>query len=538
MFTKPSLSDLLEGVIKTAENVLLPALEGSPAADVITGLLMALDRVEAEWPITARHLGEDNDDIEHTLRRIERTTATGATTRAISASIAESMPMPSGTGRDHQQSAHELAEHNRWLKGALVSAIEALDLPAGPGDPLAVRDADLEVRQLLSRMLHRERDANPTALPRVKPMSRGAVALDSADIDQMSSALRDFLVAEMAEVRDIRVRNFRALAGGASREAFVFDASWTSDGGHRAETCVMLRQPVSSVLDSDESEHKITGTRRLPHVEFKMIRLMEAQGIPVPHALWVEPTGKWLDRPFAVSRWIDGEAERAKLVDAPNREAILDQYIEILARVHDIDLTAAGVDFLGHPSIDTAALEQIELFDSAFATQRLEHFPALTYIVRWLRKHQPVANRVSVIHGDFRLGNFMWDDTGIVAMLDWEQCHVGDPLEEIAFMYWHAWTLEPFIPLTEFLPRYEQASGMRVDRDALAFYRVFIELKMSVVVLTGIKSFFATNDRQLRYGANNGYEYLRECQLRVIEELLNDGPTFDFRASAASTPSA
>jgi aminoglycoside phosphotransferase (APT) family kinase protein len=78
----------------------------------------------------------------------------------------------------------------------------------------------------------------------------------------------------------------------------------------------------------------------------------------------------------------------------------------------------------------------VDLFEHGFNRQRLEDFPAITYMVRWLKKHQPVAARVSVIHGDFRLGNFMWDDNGIVAMLDWEQCHVGDPLEEIAFMYW------------------------------------------------------------------------------------------------------
>jgi aminoglycoside phosphotransferase (APT) family kinase protein len=525
MFTKPSLSDLLDGVVKTTENVLRPALEGLPAADVVTGLLMVLDRVQAEWSIATQHLTEDNLDIEHTLRRIEQITATGAAsataTGAASTSVDQWKAGASANGTEQQRSAHELGEHNRALKGALVRAIEALDLPAGPGDPPAVRDADLEVRQLLARMLHRERDANPPTPPRINRLSRPAAPLDAAEVDAMTSALRDFLVNEMADADDVRVTNLRPLAGGASRQAFVFDASWTSDGRPAAEKCVMLRQAVSSVLESDESEREITGTRRLPQVEFKIVRLMEAQGIPVPHALWVEPAGTWLDRPFAVSRWIDGEADLTKLADAPNLAQILEQYIEILARVHNIDVGEAGVDFLGSPTVETAAVEQIELFDNAFATQRLEDFPALTYTVRWLRKHQPVASRVSVIHGDFRLGNFMWDDTGIVAMLDWEQCHLGDPLEEIAFMYWPLWTLEPFIPLTEFIARYEQASGIRVDRDALAFYRVFIELKMSVVVLTGIKSFFATADRQLRYGANNGYELLRECQLRVIEELLN-----------------
>ena len=137
-----------------------------------------------------------------------------------------------------------------------------------------------------------------------------------------------------------------------------------------------------------------------------------------------------------------------------------------------------------------------------------------------------------MVHGDFRLGNFMWDADGILAMLDWEQCHLGDPLEEIAFMYWQLWTMEPFVPLEDFINRYEQARGTVVDRDALAFYRVFIELKMAVVLLTGIKSYFATEERQLMYGSSMAFEMLRECQTRVIDELLTGGPTVAFDATA------
>ena len=135
----------------------------------------------------------------------------------------------------------------------------------------------------------------------------------------------------------------------------------------------------------------------------------------------------------------------------------------------------------------------------------------------WLRKHQPVATRVSVIHGDFRLGNFMWDADGILAMLDWEQTHLGDPVEELAFMYWPLWSLEPIVPIEELVRRYEEASGIAVDPQALAFYRAFIELKMSVVLLTGIRSFFATDERQVVYGASTALGMLCQCQLRFIE---------------------
>src|SRR5215207_5195734 len=185
MFTKPSLSELLEGVSKTAENVLLPALAGSPAADAVTALLTVLDRVEAEWPTNARHLAEDNLDIEQTLRRMERAAPAGVAAQAMSAGFRLPSPGATGSEREHHLSAHELAEHNRRLKGALIWAIEALDLPAGSDAPAPVRHADLEVRQLLARMLRREREANPTTPPRLNPLSRGGPALEPEEVKRM-----------------------------------------------------------------------------------------------------------------------------------------------------------------------------------------------------------------------------------------------------------------------------------------------------------------------------------------------------------------
>jgi aminoglycoside phosphotransferase (APT) family kinase protein len=377
-------------------------------------------------------------------------------------------------------------------------------------------------------MLHREAEAMPPTPTRTNPLSRGAAGLDADETRRFTTALHGFLAKEMPEAEDIRVTNFAPMAGGASREAFVFEAGWRDGADVRHEKCVMLRQPVSSVLESDESETKMTGSRRVPQAEFKMIRLMEQQGIPVPHMLWVDPDGAWLERPFSVARWIDGEADLTKLAEARNVDAILADYVDILGRLHNLDPRAAGVDFLGNPSTATAALEQVELFAEGFDRQRLEEFPAISYMIRWLRKNQPEAHRVSVIHGDFRLGNFMWDDAGIVAMLDWEQCHVGDPLEEIAFMYWPLWSLKSLVPIRDFVQRYEQASGLPVDDATLAYYRVFIELKMCVVILTGVKSFYATEERQLLYGATLGFGMLRDCQLRVIDELASGGPTVEF----------
>ena len=389
---------------------------------------------------------------------------------------------------------------------------------------------------MLARMLRREQAAHPPTPPRQNPLSKAVAGLPATRREAMTAALESFIAAEMPDARDVRVTGFDAMAGGASREAFAFDASWTTDDGPVEERCVMLRQPVSSVLESDESATSFTGSRRVPEVEFRMLRCMEAAGVRVPHMLWLEPTGDVLERPFSVARLIVGEADHTKLADSPHLANVLAHYVEILAQVHTLDPADAGVDFLGDPTPETAASVQVELFANGVERQQLEELPALAYLVRWLRKNLPTADRVSVVHGDFRLGNFMYDDSGIIAMLDWEQCHLGDAIEELAFMYWPLWTLEPIVPIEEFVSRYEAASGTTVDPATLAFYRAFIELKMSVVLLTGIRSFFATDERQLAYGGSVSLAMLCECQLRFVDELLHGGPTVRFGSDRVAQP--
>ena len=209
-------------------------------------------------------------------------------------------------------SIEELATENSALKAAVVDVIHRLDLPAAddaPDDRPARRS---EVLQLLLRILHREVAAAPPVPSRIDPTAGSGAVSDPPEV--VEAALRGFLAAEMPDASDHRVIDVRRMAGGASREAWTFDVTWTADGEPHTERCVMLRHPVSSVLESDESVEKITGSRRLTGTEFKVIRLMEAQGIPVPHMLWADPDGTWLERPFSIGRWLPGTADVAPLV--------------------------------------------------------------------------------------------------------------------------------------------------------------------------------------------------------------------------------
>src|SRR5207237_1414852 len=62
-----------------------------------------------------------------------------------------------------------------------------------------------------------------------------------------------------------------------------------------------------------------------------------------------------------------------------------------------------------------------------------EPHPALELGLRWLRAHEPSASPPCLVHGDFRLGNLLADEDGLVAVLDWELAHLGDPVEDLGW---------------------------------------------------------------------------------------------------------
>lgn len=500
MITRPSITEMFEGLVRNLE---VAARDGIGDANAFaTPLLTVLDRLHLEWASWQGLLEEDNRDMRETLAKL-------------------GVALPT-----LQDDSPE--DRNRRLKQSLVEAIEALDLPAGPNAGAELRETDQLVLALLQRMLHRE-DRVAVAPPRVEPTS-GNTASGGISLETLNAVLQQFLATEIPGAMDIRIEDLQRLAGGASREAWIFDVRWRDKDRACFEPCILMREPVSSVLVSDSANEAIDGTRRTTANEIRVIQAMGNAGLPVPEILWSDISGSWLERPFSIARRLPGTADVADILGTPAAADMLDQFIRLLGRIHQLDPAATGVEFLGTPTAATCAMQQVAQFEGNFDAQRLEPFPAISYMVRWLKKNIPKADRVCIIHGDYRLGNFMYEDGSIIAVLDWEQVHIGDPVEEIAFMYWRLWSLEPVCPLEAFVSRYEATTGTRVDRDALAYYRVFIEFKMLVVLLTGLNSYFATPERQLHYGGGLTTKMIRDAELRVIEELIRGGPSVAFDA--------
>jgi aminoglycoside phosphotransferase (APT) family kinase protein len=150
----------------------------------------------------------------------------------------------------------------------------------------------------------------------------------------------------------------------------------------------------------------------------------------------------------------------------------------------------------------------------------------LTYTACWLRERAPVCETPVLLHGDYRLGNFMFDEDTLemTAVLDWELAHIGDFHEDVAY------ALEPLFcsrdaqgkPLVasmmqadDYLDGYAKRSGRVIDPEVLLWYQVLICFKGSLMN-------FASGVRAARDGTNHQSAFLgfiAACHLGLSAHL-------------------
>jgi aminoglycoside phosphotransferase (APT) family kinase protein len=313
-------------------------------------------------------------------------------------------------------------------------------------------------------------------------------ASPSGALENLVARLHRFLEAKLDGAREIQIDRVAPITAGNARQAWEFDVRWVDSGEERKVSCVMLRKAEAGQLESDLV------------AEFRTISSLWGSGVPIARALWIDSEGRWLERPSFIMEKVSGATDFFALLKPETAErsrAIAQQLAAIAARLHTLDWNKLGVDFLPATTPETAATEQISYWESLFLKHRMEPHPVMVAAFTWLREHQPIARRISIVHGDFRFGNFLYEGDRINAMLDWEMVHLGDPVEDIVWAYRSLWGPQAFLSLDEFVSLYTELSGLRVDPETLRFYRLLGEVKHSIISLTGARSFMDGRTRNL-----------------------------------------
>lgn len=314
-------------------------------------------------------------------------------------------------------------------------------------------------------------------------------------------SLEEFVRCLDALLRDnvegyFEIANARWLTGGASKMQLGCELRWTDpERGPVVDQLVVRMDPAESL--------NATSRRQ----EAEVLRAVMG-ALPVPRVFWLDADARWFPQPALVYEFAPGVTKPTVgttgaisglgTVFGPRlRPLLAGQFIQHLAALHTLDIGALDLPSFDHPEPGTsqAAEWKLNQYQRVWEEDRGEDFPLVDVAASWLRRNMPVLDHVSVVHGDYRSGNFLFDEESgdITAWLDWEYCHLGDRHRDLAWVmdatFGHVdrdsgdYLVTGLCTEAEFLERYEEVSGLPVDRRRLTYYKVANTYQLLVATL-------------------------------------------------------
>jgi aminoglycoside phosphotransferase (APT) family kinase protein len=199
-------------------------------------------------------------------------------------------------------------------------------------------------------------------------------------------------------------------------------------------------------------------------------------------------------------------------------EGLPAQMAEELTKIHA--LSPERLPFLEVASID-------RLVDELDAVG--EPHPAIELGLWWLRENRPPPRPRVVVHGDFRIGNLVVDEDGLVGVLDWEFAHLDDPARDLSFSLVRAWRfgvpekrLGGIGEVKPYLERYNELTGFDVRPEELDYWELAGNVAWAVGCLTQAQRHLTGQERSVelailgRLGAEVEYEICHLLEQRGV----------------------
>ncbi len=299
------------------------------------------------------------------------------------------------------------------------------------------------------------------------------------------------------------------LTGGATKVTYSFVAQV---GGTTERLVLQISTPRAALSAED-------ALAALPRVIGKddaaMMMSAAAAGVPTPRVRGVLTPEDGLGHGYIMA-FVPGETIARRILREARFEALRRSFATqcgaILARIHRMD--AAKLPFLKR----FGAAENVTLYRRAY--EACDHpQPVIELGLRWAEDHLPRARPLSVVHGDFRLGNLICDEEKIAAVIDWEIAALGDPMQDLGWLCVKTWRFGGKAPVggigsrAELFAVYEQASGMAVDPAEVRFWEAFGSVKWAIMCLM------------------KGCEHLRTGRMSVEQLAIGrrmEEPLYDF----------
>jgi aminoglycoside phosphotransferase (APT) family kinase protein len=336
--------------------------------------------------------------------------------------------------------------------------------------------------------------------PRLHPLPKASspaakpaeLAIDDAT---MRERLRQYLCDEAGSA--VELETFERRSPGFSWITYSFTAR--DQSGQRRK--LILRVGPTNGLFAPYSV--------LPQVY--ALQSMENSRVPVPRLVCYSQQGANIGFPFFISEHVAGDVAAPWLgsgATEEHRRGIVMQFLDILAELHTIDWQHLPLRELLDkiPSGERTERASLTAWRALVSRPLIRYYPLLDWAGLWLHENCPMPPRKTIVHGDYRVGNFLEENGSITAILDWELTHIGDPHEDLG------WALVPtfnggsrklygVMERSEVIDRYQNKSGITLSARSLAYYEAFALYQMAAIQICGIHAFEVAGFNDMRMAA-------------------------------------
>ena len=279
----------------------------------------------------------------------------------------------------------------------------------------------------------------------------------------------------------IEIARAERLSGGAVQENWRIDAL-VEDGHYEGAQRWVLRTDASASL-------AVSLDRT---AEFGVVSAAHSANVKVAAPIARCEDSRVIGAQFVLQAYMQGEAQGRRLTRDPGLDTwgptVAHELGVELAKIHQIRAGNTSLGFLPQPMLAPAKSEVTKLRSAL--DQAAEARPALEYALTWLYDNDPGSELLTLVHGDYRTGNYLVSEGHLSAILDWEFAHWGDPHEDVGWFTAKCWRFgNNQLPgggiarLNDFLEGYRTIPGSEIDESQLAYWQILAAAKWAAIAV-------------------------------------------------------
>ncbi len=215
-----------------------------------------------------------------------------------------------------------------------------------------------------------------------------------------------------------QVRAIEKFAGGQSNPTYRV----TTTSGD----IVLRRKPFGPLLPSAHAVDR----------EYRLLSALHPTSFPVPRPIALCEDEGVIGAVFYLMEMVEGRTFWNGALPELPLEARRPHYlamIDTMAALHSLDPAAIGLSDFAPPG--NYIERQVARWTRQYRAAQTDDVPEVERLIEWLPRTLPAQDRVSVIHGDYRIDNLIYGGDGSVrAVLDWELATLGDPVADFAYL--------------------------------------------------------------------------------------------------------